>query len=199
MQRGRELLVGREGEARGERRRCRRIDDEHAVRAVRERAIGLVQDLVDLGRFARAYQADVVGDPDIRVLDVADIPGERSVLDAVAVALVPGVGRGDQLDHLHGPSIVAFRSGWAKIPNRRSSSPVIRHLAKRWSLVRTCPGPCSSSATWPGWSGGAGSAGDGLGRRTKAELDLPTRVVNRMVSTVAKRRLQSFKLSGKPS
>jgi hypothetical protein len=75
---------------------------------VGERAIGLVQDLVDLGRFARAYQADVVGDPDIRVLDVADIPGERSVLDAVAVALVPGVGRGDQLDYVHGLSIVVF-------------------------------------------------------------------------------------------
>ena len=74
------------------------------MRAVRERAIGLVQDLVDLGRFARAYQADVVGDPDIRVLDVADIPGERSVLDVVAVALVPGVGRGDQLDHVHVPA-----------------------------------------------------------------------------------------------
>ena len=107
VQRGRELPIGREGKARGERRRCRRIDDEHAVRAVRKRAIGFVQDLVDLGRFARAHQADVVGDPDIRVLDVADIPGELSVLDAVAVALVPGISRGDHLDHVNNPSIGA--------------------------------------------------------------------------------------------
>ena len=38
-----------------------------------------------------------------------------------------------------------------------------------------------------------------LGRRTKAELDMPTSMVNRMVSKVAKRRLQSFKPPGKPS
>lgn len=38
-----------------------------------------------------------------------------------------------------------------------------------------------------------------LGRRTKAELDMPTSIVNRMVSKAAKRRLQSFKPPGKPS
>ena len=38
-----------------------------------------------------------------------------------------------------------------------------------------------------------------LGRRTKAELDMPTSMVNRMVSKAAKRRLQSFKPPGKPS
>ncbi len=38
-----------------------------------------------------------------------------------------------------------------------------------------------------------------LGRRTKEELDMPTSVVNRMVSKVARRRLRSFKPSGKPS
>ena len=38
-----------------------------------------------------------------------------------------------------------------------------------------------------------------LGRRTKAELDMPTSMVNRMVSKAGKRRLQSFKPPGKPS
>jgi hypothetical protein len=38
-----------------------------------------------------------------------------------------------------------------------------------------------------------------LGRRTKAELDMPTSMVNRMVSNAAMRRLQSFKPPGKPS
>jgi hypothetical protein len=38
-----------------------------------------------------------------------------------------------------------------------------------------------------------------LGRRTKAKLDMPTSIVNRMVSKAAKRRLQSFKPPGKPS
>ena len=38
-----------------------------------------------------------------------------------------------------------------------------------------------------------------LGRRTKAELDMPTSIVNRMVSKAATRRLQSFKPTGKPS
>ena len=38
-----------------------------------------------------------------------------------------------------------------------------------------------------------------LGRRTKAELDMPTTIINRMVSKAAKRRLRSFKPPGKPS
>ena len=38
-----------------------------------------------------------------------------------------------------------------------------------------------------------------LGRRTKAELDMPTTLINRMVSKAAKRRLRSFKPPGKPS
>jgi hypothetical protein len=38
-----------------------------------------------------------------------------------------------------------------------------------------------------------------LGRRTKAELDMPTTLINRMVSTAAKRRLRLFKPPGKPS
>jgi hypothetical protein len=38
-----------------------------------------------------------------------------------------------------------------------------------------------------------------LGRRTKAALDMPTSMVNRMVSKAAKRRLRSFKPPGKPS
>jgi hypothetical protein len=38
-----------------------------------------------------------------------------------------------------------------------------------------------------------------LGRRTNAELDMPTTIVNQMVSKAAKRRLQSFKPPGKPS
>jgi hypothetical protein len=36
-----------------------------------------------------------------------------------------------------------------------------------------------------------------LGRRTKAELDMPTTIINRMVSKAAKRRLRSFKPPGK--
>ena len=39
----------------------------------------------------------------------------------------------------------------------------------------------------------------GLGRRTKAQLDMPTTLVNRMVSKAAKRRLRSFKPRGNPS
>lgn len=38
-----------------------------------------------------------------------------------------------------------------------------------------------------------------LGRRVKAQLDMPTTIVNRMVSSTAKRRLKSFKRRGKPS
>jgi hypothetical protein len=38
-----------------------------------------------------------------------------------------------------------------------------------------------------------------LGRRTTAELDMPTTIINRMVSKTAKRRLRSFKPPGKPS
>jgi hypothetical protein len=38
-----------------------------------------------------------------------------------------------------------------------------------------------------------------LGRRTKAQLDMPTTIVNRMVSKAAKRRLRSLKPPGKPS
>ena len=38
-----------------------------------------------------------------------------------------------------------------------------------------------------------------LGRRTKAELDMPTTIINRMVSKAAKRRLRTFKPPGKPS
>jgi hypothetical protein len=38
-----------------------------------------------------------------------------------------------------------------------------------------------------------------LGRRTKAELDMPTTIINRMVSKAATRRLRSFKPPGKPS
>ena len=38
-----------------------------------------------------------------------------------------------------------------------------------------------------------------LGRRTKAELDMPTTIINRMVANAAKRRLRSFKSPGKPS
>jgi hypothetical protein len=38
-----------------------------------------------------------------------------------------------------------------------------------------------------------------LGRRTKAELDMPTTIVNRIVSKAAKRQLRSFKAPGKPS
>lgn len=38
-----------------------------------------------------------------------------------------------------------------------------------------------------------------LGRRTKAHLDMPTTIVNRMVSNAAKRRLRTFKSKGKPS
>jgi hypothetical protein len=38
-----------------------------------------------------------------------------------------------------------------------------------------------------------------LGRRTKAELGMPTSIVNRMVSKGARRRLQSFKPPRKPS
>ena len=37
------------------------------------------------------------------------------------------------------------------------------------------------------------------GRRTKAELDMPTTLINRMVSKAATRRLRSFKPPGKPS
>ena len=37
------------------------------------------------------------------------------------------------------------------------------------------------------------------GRRTKADFDMPTTLVNRLVSTAAKRRLRSFKPRGKPS
>ena len=38
-----------------------------------------------------------------------------------------------------------------------------------------------------------------LGRRTKADLDMPTTLINRMVSEAAKRRLRSFKPPRKPS
>ena len=38
-----------------------------------------------------------------------------------------------------------------------------------------------------------------LGRRTKAELDMPTTLINRMVSKAAKRRFRAFKPDGKPS
>ena len=38
-----------------------------------------------------------------------------------------------------------------------------------------------------------------LGRRTKTELDMPTTIINRMVSQAAKRRLRSFKPRGTPS
>ena len=38
-----------------------------------------------------------------------------------------------------------------------------------------------------------------LGRRAKAELDMPTTMVNRLVSKAAKRRLRSFSSKGKPS
>lgn len=38
-----------------------------------------------------------------------------------------------------------------------------------------------------------------LGRRTKLQLDMPTTLVNRMVSKAAKRRLRSFKPRGNPS
>ena len=38
-----------------------------------------------------------------------------------------------------------------------------------------------------------------LGRRTKVQLDMPTTLVNRMVSRAAKRRLRSFKPRGNPS
>jgi hypothetical protein len=38
-----------------------------------------------------------------------------------------------------------------------------------------------------------------LGRRAKRQLDMPTTLVNRFVSRVAKRRLKSFKPPGKPS
>ena len=38
-----------------------------------------------------------------------------------------------------------------------------------------------------------------LGRRTKAQLDMPTTIVNQMVSKVTKRRLRSFKPRGNPS
>jgi hypothetical protein len=38
-----------------------------------------------------------------------------------------------------------------------------------------------------------------LGRRTKAQLDMPTTLINRMVSKEAKRRLRSFKPRGTPS
>jgi hypothetical protein len=37
------------------------------------------------------------------------------------------------------------------------------------------------------------------GRRIKADLDMPTTLVNRLVSTAATRRLRSFKPRGKPS
>ena len=37
------------------------------------------------------------------------------------------------------------------------------------------------------------------GRQVKADLDMPTTLVNRIVSTAAKRRLRSFKPRGKPS
>lgn len=38
-----------------------------------------------------------------------------------------------------------------------------------------------------------------LGRRTKADLDMPTTLINRMASKAATRRLRSFKPPGKPS
>jgi hypothetical protein len=38
-----------------------------------------------------------------------------------------------------------------------------------------------------------------LGRRTKLHLDMPTTLVNRMLSKAAKRRLRSFKPRGNPS
>jgi hypothetical protein len=38
-----------------------------------------------------------------------------------------------------------------------------------------------------------------LGRRAKRQLDMPTTLVNRIVSRTAKRRLKSFKPRGKPS
>jgi hypothetical protein len=38
-----------------------------------------------------------------------------------------------------------------------------------------------------------------LGRRAKPQLDMPTTLVNRMVSNAAKRRLRSFKPRGNPS
>jgi hypothetical protein len=38
-----------------------------------------------------------------------------------------------------------------------------------------------------------------LGRRAKSQLDMPTTLVNRMVSSAAKRRLRSFKPRGNPS
>jgi len=38
-----------------------------------------------------------------------------------------------------------------------------------------------------------------LGRRMKVQLDMPTTLVNRMVSRAAKRRLRSFKPRGNPS
>ena len=37
------------------------------------------------------------------------------------------------------------------------------------------------------------------GRRVKADLDMPTTLINRIVSKAAKRRLRSFKPRGKPS
>ena len=38
-----------------------------------------------------------------------------------------------------------------------------------------------------------------LGRRTKAQLDMPTTIVDRLVATAGKRRLRSFKPRGNPS
>ena len=38
-----------------------------------------------------------------------------------------------------------------------------------------------------------------LGRRTKAELDMPTTVINRLVTKAATRRLRAYKPPGKPS
>ena len=38
-----------------------------------------------------------------------------------------------------------------------------------------------------------------LGRQAKAQLDMPTRIVNRVVSKAAKRRLRAFDSKGKPS
>ena len=38
-----------------------------------------------------------------------------------------------------------------------------------------------------------------LGRRTKAELDMPTTIINRLVTKAATRRLRAFKPPGKPS
>jgi hypothetical protein len=38
-----------------------------------------------------------------------------------------------------------------------------------------------------------------LGQRAKRELDMPTALINRIVSTAAKQRLKSFKPCGNPS